>query len=119
LWQKKLDPHSNIYPHHEIIALEQAVYVYAADKIFAFSAVNGRTLFRPLGKVTAPPLYLNGRLYYSRNDGTLVVADAMTGNVQRLIKIDERISCRPLVRGKQLILATDKGEILFVSKVIK
>jgi len=119
VWQKKLDPNSNIYPHQEIIALEKAVYIYAADKIYAFSAANGRALFRPLPHVTAPPLYLNGRLYYSRNDGTLVIADAMTGNVQRLIKIDARIGCRPLVGDKQLILATDQGEILLVSKVIK
>ncbi|MBN1799794.1 MAG: PQQ-binding-like beta-propeller repeat protein [Spirochaetales bacterium] len=119
LWQKKLDPNSNIYPHQEITALEQAVYIYAGDKIFAFASNNGRLLFRPPAQVTAPPLYLNGRLYYSRNDGSLVIADAMTGNVQRLIKIDNRINCRPLIRGKLLILATDQGEILLVSKVIR
>ncbi len=119
LWQKKLDPGSKVYPHQELSVQERGVYVFAGDKIYAFSSLNGRTLFAPLPGATAPPLYLNGRLYYGRNDGTLVVADANTGTVLRLIVVDANLSCRPFAWGKLIVLATDRGRILYAEQVIK
>jgi outer membrane protein assembly factor BamB len=119
LWQRKLEANANIYPHQEIIAEKQGIYLFAAGKIYGFSCLNGTPLFRPLSGATTPPLYLQNKIYYGRDDGTLVIADASTGNIQRLIKIDARISSRPFVLGKKLILATEKGEILLVEKVLK
>jgi outer membrane protein assembly factor BamB len=119
LWQKKLDANSNVYPHQEISAQESGVYVFAGDKIYGFSPLNGRALFAPLNGASAAPLYLDARLYYGRNDGTLVIADAQTGNTLRLIAIDVNLSSRPFVWNNQVVLATDRGRILFADQVIK
>jgi outer membrane protein assembly factor BamB len=119
LWQKKLDPASNVYPHQEMIVQGRGVYVFAGDKIYAFSAANGGALFTPLAGATAAPLYLEGKLYFGRNDGVLVVADANTGGILRLIEIDAHIISRPFAWDKRIVLATDRGNIIFADKVLR
>jgi len=119
LWQKKVDASASVYPHQAIIVKPTGIYIFAANKIYGFSPVNGRALFAPLRGVTADPLFMNNRLYYGRDDGTLVIANARTGAAQRLIAINATLSSRPFVLNKQVVLATDKGEILFASRVIR
>lgn len=93
---------------------ETGVYVFAAERLFAFSH-KGDPLFPPLEGVSAPPLALKNRLALGRTDGSFELLDARTGETLRRLPRKFKVTARPQLLGNFIAAGTEAGEILVIN----
>ena len=111
-WEKPI-PGGRVKPG-ELSVNETGVYVFAAERLFAFSH-TGDALFPPLEGVSAPPLALKNRLALGRTDGSFEILDARTGEILRRLPHKFKITARPRLLGNFIAAGTESGEILVIN----
>ncbi len=114
-WERGLpgDRRQGIF--QDIICSPEGAFVFAKDTLYGFSMQTGEELFTPVAGISAPPLYMTGKLYVGSADGSFLILDAKSGRTVNKLEVGARITTRPAELSGKIIVGTAKGEILVLN----
>jgi outer membrane protein assembly factor BamB len=113
LWQQQLP-----LPAENFCALtcgESGLYALYGDVLYALSLERGEELFKPISRVSAPPLYSTGKLFLGRDKGRLDMLNGTTGVIEKSLLLDENITTTPVLWEDKLLVGTEGGKVIIIN----
>ncbi len=90
-------------------------FIFTGSKIFALDMLKGKEAFPPVAS-TCTPNCSSGKLYYGTADGSLVEANAETGQIIKTVKMNNgSISSQPVFAENKIIVGTTTGKIVVLN----
>jgi len=112
LWERSLSDGTSVGVHTDAVISGETVFLLGGDTVYAMSLGSGRNRFSPVDQITAPPMVRENVLYLCRDDGTLLLINAVNGDLIGEFRIGERVSARPTGLGPYVVLSGERSVLL-------
>ncbi|MDF1568351.1 MAG: PQQ-binding-like beta-propeller repeat protein [Spirochaetaceae bacterium] len=112
LWERSLSDGTSVGVHTDAVISGETVFILGGDTVYAMSLGSGRDRFAPVGEITAPPMVRDNVLYLCRDDGTLLLHNAVNGDFIGEVRIGERVVARPTGLGPYVVLSGERSVLV-------
>jgi outer membrane protein assembly factor BamB len=112
LWERSLSDGTSVGVHTDAVISGETVFLLGGDTVYAMSLASGRNRFNPVDQITAPPMVRDNVLYLCRDDGTLLLHNAVNGDFIGEFSIGERVTARPAGLGPYVVLSGERSVLL-------
>ncbi|MBN2443810.1 MAG: PQQ-binding-like beta-propeller repeat protein [Spirochaetales bacterium] len=113
LWERDvMNENTTIY--HRLECGENSVNLFAGGILLSLDPENGKERFPPVTGVSAPPLFIQGRLVFGTKEGLLVILNEADGKELVSINVGREITTRPVAADNKLIFGTETGELVII-----
>jgi outer membrane protein assembly factor BamB len=114
LWEKDISG-ERAAVYHSLEAGEKSINIFVRGTLYNLGLRDGTERFEPVTEITCPPLYKNGMLIYGTSDGFLTFLNEEDGTVVSKINVEQKITTRPVMAGKELIIGTETGNVFMIT----
>jgi hypothetical protein len=113
VWESRIGTEKSSAVFQEIAFGDAGVYPFTGDRIYALSRENGEELFRSV-RSSCNPLHRDSVLYYGDRDSSLVIMDALSGDILKKYRLDSPITVTPAFYEDHILVATRSGSVYLI-----